>query len=323
MSLIITRQGILDTIQDGGRFGYQHLGIGPCGAMDLYSAGLANALLGKEAYAPVIEFHFPAPEIHFTRDVMICLTGANFQPRINGRYIPLNQPVYVVKSSTLQFTSNLSGARAYLSLFPEMRLQPWLSSYSTDLKAGAGGIGRALKKGDCIELEAFDFNKTNTLVQPHWKAPERPTSFRDMHFIPGPEWDWLEKKEQTLFLNERFTITTSGDRMGYRLQGLPLKISRSSMLSSATAFGTVQLFPDGQLVILMADHQTTGGYPRVAQIISSSLGVLAQKKPHEQIKFTITGLDTAHEKMMERKKFLEQLKNTCKFKLEKFLNDSV
>ena len=143
----------------------------------------------------------------------------------------------------------------------------------------------------------------------------------EIEFIIGSEWHWLTREAQETFLEHWFQITNEADRMGYRLAGQKLCSNTSEQLvSSAVSFGTVQLLPNGQLIILMADHQTTGGYPRVAYVISAHLPILAQKKPNDVIRFRLTSLEEAQKKFVNQKKYLQQLQIACKFKVEELLH---
>src|SRR5215207_777307 len=153
MSLKISKAGMLDTIQDPGRFGYQQFGINPTGAMDRYSAAIANILVGNRPGDAVIEIHFPAPAISFDEPVMIALSGADFDANIEGNSISLIQPVIINRNRTLQFHSLKNKSRCYLAIRKGIKLSNWLNSYSTNLKAEAGGFsGRRLLKDDIIEL---------------------------------------------------------------------------------------------------------------------------------------------------------------------------
>jgi antagonist of KipI len=321
MSLRIIKAGLLDTIQDTGRWGFQHLGINPGGAMDRFSSQLANALLGRDLHAPVIELHFPAAQILFTKAAVICLTGANFSPVINGRPVPINHPIAVAENSVLGFTHHNSGCRAYLSVANGLKLEPWLGSYSTHLKAACGGLsGRSLRQHDEIffeEEQIGNFGSVNDFSILHWKAMEVVDSRTEIEFIFGSEWGWLTEASKQAFETGWHQLTAATDRMGYRLAGQQLKTTSSEQLvSSGVCFGTVQLLPDGQLILLMADHQTTGGYPRIAQVISAHLPLLAQKKPNDIIRFKLTSLKAAQEKLVAQKKYLQQLQIACKLKME-------
>ena len=321
MSLRIIKNGILDTVQDLGRVGSQHLGINPGGAMDRFSAQLSNALLGKDLKSPVIEFHFPASQILFEKETIICICGSDFSPTINEQPVPLHRPIAVNKKSILKFNRLQSGARCYLSVLHEMKISKWLNSYSTNVKAAAGGLERPLLKNDVILLDN-NYKGTGILqgkdfsILP-WKTQYSVDSRNEIEFLIGSEWYWLTKESQESFQEHWFQITNEADRMGYRLAGQKLKVKNEDQLvSSAAGFGTVQLLPSGQLIVLMADHQTTGGYPRVAHVLSAHLPLLAQKKPNDVIKFKLTTLEEAEKKIIAQKKYLHELQIACKFRME-------
>jgi antagonist of KipI len=318
MRLKIIKAGLLDTIQDGGRYGHRHLGINPGGAMDPFAAGLANALLGKNLLSPVMELHFPAAQLQFSQPAIICLTGADFTPCINSREVPINQPIAVGENAVLSFAKKRSGARCYLSLYNKLQLEPWLNSYSTNLKAAAGGFrGRQLLRNDAIAFANIDFQIVSDFVLLPWKYKASQNTRRVTEVIAGPEWSWLKEKSQKDFLQHPFLITPASDRMGYRLQGETLEQEvKQQLVSSGVGFGTVQLLPNGQLIVLMADHQTTGGYPRIANIITAHFPLLAQKNAGEAIRFALTTVEEAQTKWMAQQEFLTGLQNTCKLKLQ-------
>ncbi|MBB1283452.1 biotin-dependent carboxyltransferase family protein [Flavisolibacter sp. BT320] len=322
MSLQITRAGLLDTVQDLGRYGYQHLGINPGGPMDRFAAALANALLGKDLQAPVIELHFPAAEIRFQQPALICLAGANFGPCINGTEVPLHLPIAVGNDTTLSFTRKNSGARCYLSVYNDLQLDLWLNSYSTNLKAAAGGFkGRKLLRGDVISFSDLDMRLKKDFGILPWQYKAEQVHSNVIEVIAGPEWDWLTEESKAMFTKNRFAISPASDRMGYQLQGDALELAQNEqLLSSGVGFGTVQLLPNGQLVVLMADHQTTGGYPRIANIISAHLPRLAQMCAGENLQFALTSVAAAEAKWVFLQKSLHDLQNTCKLKLQNCRN---
>jgi len=315
MSIKIIRAGILDTIQDKGRHGWRHLGINPGGAMDLYSAQLANIIAGNDKNDAVIEIHFPGSVYQFVEPAVIVITGADFNPTINEKAIALNQPVYVSETSILRFVMPNKGARCYLALSGGFSVKSWMDSFSTNIKAMAGGYdGRRLLKNDIINyrnahlppaeknIQAFDF----AAYAGPWYTLE--FSSDEFFFIQGPEWDILTDESKSLLKNEPFHIQNSSDRMGYQLSGPELKRKQQiEMVSSPVAFGTIQLLPDGQLIILMADHQTTGGYPRIGCIVSSHLPVLAQKRPGDQIKLEETNIHVAEKFYALQQEYLSRL----------------
>jgi antagonist of KipI len=324
MNLRIIKAGVLDTVQDLGRYGHQHLGINPGGAMDKLSAQLANILVGNDPKEPVIECHFPAGAFFFEKPALIAITGADFSASVNGEEVPCLQPVLISKFSILQFHGIKNGARVYLAVHGGLDIEPWLGSASTQLKAAAGGFkGRALQKDDEIELRATNdlsavIGKKEFEILP-WKADDQWDGIgpREILAIPGHEWEKLEDNSKERFRRQFFAVTMQSDRMGYHLKGTPLKMMNGEeIVSAAVNFGTVQLLPNGQLIVLMADHQTAGGYPRVAHVITAHQGYLAQLKPGELLQFQLTDHATAEELLAKQQKHLRQLQNACKFRLD-------
>jgi antagonist of KipI len=328
MSLQITKTGLLDTIQDTGRYGYQDLGVNPAGAMDRFSAQAANALLGKDLSSPVIEMHFPSPKILFQKETVICITGADFTPIINNKKIPLGQPVVVNKETELSFDKKISGGRCYLSILHDFEIDKWLNSYSTNLVAGAGGYkGRQLKKGDIIEfidnpaVKLAPAEKDFVLLP--WRSTESISLKKEIRFLKGNEWGWLTEAAFLNFTTSSYQITKNSDRMGYRLTGGELKVKENrQLISSGVTFGTVQLLPEGQLIVLMADHQTTGGYPRIAHVISADLPLLAQCEAGEEIKFIAVEHTIGEQEIVKQQRDLLHMQTASKFKMENLLNGS-
>ncbi len=324
MNLRIIKAGVLDTIQDMGRYGWQQLGINPGGVMDKWAAQAANILVGNDTKEAVVEIHFPASDFFFEKQVLIAVCGADFSPYLNGEEIPCGQPVLVNRFSILQFYGIKNGARAYLAIYGGLDVTVWLNSQSTNLKAGIGGYkGRALQKDDEIAIHSLSpallslLSKKEFIILP-WKAN---TTWDDNErveilMLPGNEWDRLDSSSKENFLHQPFTISHQSDRMGYRLQAQALSVqSTEEVISSAVSFGTVQLLPDGQLIVLMADHQTTGGYPRVAHVISAHHSKLAQMRAGEKIYFKLTNHEIAENLLSKQQQHLLQLQNACKFKL--------
>ena len=329
MSLRIIKSGVFDTIQDQGRNGFQFLGINPGGPMDRFSAQMVNMLVGNEIEEPIIELHFPPSIFLFEAETLLALAGADFGATINGEDIPLWQPLIVAKNSILQFQKWKQGARCYLGIREKLKVEKWLNSYSTNVKAGAGGIaGRALQKDDVILYKEGNgyshlLNDNDFAVLP-WKADvawsDAPVDW--ITVIPGNEWDWLTEHSRDKFLKTSFVIDSLADRMGYRLRGTLEANKNGELVSSAVTFGTVQLLPNGELIVLMADHQTTGGYPRIAHVVSADLPALAQKRPGDFVSFRITDQGHAEDLLMQQQQHLSQLQIACKFRLQEFFNSA-
>jgi antagonist of KipI len=328
MNLRIIKAGVLDTVQDMGRYGWQHLGINPGGVMDKLSAQVANILVGNDRHEPVIELHFPASSFFFEQPALISLSGADFSATINGDEVPTLHPVLVSKYSILQFHSMVKGARAYLAIKGGLDLTKWLGSNSTHIKASAGGYkGRSLQSDDEIRLGAAPdlcplIGKKEYIVLP-WKADTASNSedTEEIHILPGNEFGRLAGSSKEKLNQQSYVVTNQSDRMGYQLKGEPLSVNTNEeVVSSGVNFGTVQLLPGGQLIVLMADHQTTGGFPRVAHVITADHSNLAQMKPGDTIRFKFTELATAENLLIKQHQHLLQLQNACIFRLQQFMN---
>jgi antagonist of KipI len=327
MSLKIIKAGILDSLQDPGRYGYQHLGINPGGAMDKFAAALVNILVGNDVNEAVIEMHFPASTFLFEEEAMIAIGGGDFSATVNGEEVSLWHPIIISRNSILQFQKWKQGARCYLSVREKMDIPKWLNSYSTNIKAGCGGyFGRALQKDDVIQFSEEnnyrDFLQSKNHISFPWSADVNWSPAIDKIAVTaGNEWDWLSRESQHDLLLQQFSISSSADRMGYRLNGKLISKHTDELVSSSVSFGTVQLLPNGGLIILMADHQTTGGYPRVAHVITAHLPALAQMRAGEKINFRITDQNEAEKLLVQQQEYLLQLEKACKFRLQEFLNE--
>lgn len=323
MAIRIHKPGLLDTIQDAGRYGYQHWGINPGGTMDSVAMRIANMLAGNDLAEPVIEMHFPASEIVFEENALVAIAGADFGAVLDDKPVAANQSFIVTKGSTLRFTQHKSGSRLYFSVYGGFLCDEWLGSHSTNLKVKAGGnSGAALQKQDIIRFKKpAAFNNVNACDIFHWQ-PNITNLYTTgaLRFIAGAEYEHLCDKSKQQLQSASFIIGRKSDRMGYRLQGASLNCHLSKeMISSAVTKGTMQLLPDGQLIILMADHQTTGGYPRIGHLISADVPALSQAVPGQEINFIQTDIETAEQKLLEQESNLQQLQNACNFRLQEYL----
>ena len=321
MSIEVIKAGLQDTFQDAGRFGYQHLGINPTGAMDLRAMQIANALVGNEPGEAVLEYCFPGPSLLFNTTVLIALSGADLGATISGKSIPPNHPVLIPSNTVLKFSKSQNGSFGYLAVRGGFLLQDWLGSKSTHTKAKAGGWeGRSLKKGDIIPLRKSMADLKEIQVLP-WLAnvSEIYSHSSTIRCMTGNEYSWLSKKSQSALFNQSFELSLQSDRMGYRLNAKILKQTRKEeMVSTALTFGTVQLLPNGQLIILMADHQTTGGYPRVAHVISADRSALTQFRPNEKISFQLVSIEEAEKLFLQQNRYIQQLKTSCRLRLNDY-----
>jgi antagonist of KipI len=324
MSFRIVKPGVLDTVQDDGRYGYSKWGINPGGAMDRYAAHIANLLVGNELNTAVVESHFPAAEIQFQKTALISLTGADFIPFINNTPVSLWKPMVVSAGAVLAFRGRRSGARVYLAIHGGLSIEPWLGSLSTQTKIAAGGWkGRSLQKDDTISFFQGRYKPASlTNADVHmlpWSINAHPVySTPDLiSFTPGNEWNWLAPSSQQRILEQRFQMDSSSDRMGYYLRHEPLEFQHhEELLSAAVSMGTIQGLPDGRLIILMADHQTTGGYARIGHIIAAHLPKLSQRSAHETILLNKISIEDAEKILFSQHQEIQQLQRTCREKLD-------
>ncbi len=330
MSVLVIKQGLLDTMQDAGRYGYQHLGINPCGAMDIVAATIANMLTGNNKDEAVIELHYPASSFLFEDDCMIALSGADFQATINNELIPVSTSVMVSNGSVLEFTQYRRRTRCYLAVHGGWDIDHWLNSYSTNIKAiGGGYYGRALKKNDVLHLKGTQFVFSPHIQNSFAVLPVTADtsafyySVQKIRCIAGNEYDWLSGDAKKIFESSWFSISPQSDRMGYCLHGGVLTTAdNKQLISSAVTRGTIQLLPAGELIILMADHQTTGGYPKIAHVISADMPKLAQMRPNESIQFELIELSEAVYLYIEQQQYLQQLRDTINLQLRRFFSSN-
>lgn len=311
MSITLLSNGILTTVQDLGRHGSRRFGINPGGAMDSRAVRLVNILLGNDESEAALEMHFPAPQIRFEEPAVFALGGAEFGAVLDDAPVDNWRPYFAEKGSTLKFTGKKLGARCYLNVKGGFAIEKWLGSSSTNLKAQVGGFhGRALKKDDGLSFNSklkiksseFSYRISRSLIPIY-------NSFPTVRVIAGAEFELLTPESKAGFAAQNFTIGLQSDRMGFRLEGETLKLETPhEFISSAVSFGTVQLLPDEQLIILMADHQTTGGYPRLAHIISEDLPLVGQLSAKDGIGFTIVSIEEAEALIIAAEKELNFLR---------------
>lgn len=323
MSIKILRPAVLTTLVSDGRVGSRSLGIGPGGPMDFFAMKIANYLVGNDREA-VLEIGHSSIELSIQKDSIVAITGKGFNAEVNDNPVLLWKPIKIKGDSTLKLKKISGGAWVYLSVHGGWASQSWLNSLTTNLSAKAGGYhGRILQKDDVVEMNntklSFDETKilswgisTNELD----KIYSQPGVIRCLRSV---ETELLSSESREKFESLEFAINSQSNRMGYRLQGEPISLAEKlEMVSSSVDFGTVQLLPDGNLIVLMADHQTTGGYPRIASVIKADLPKLAQLMPGEKVKFKMISLSEAETELLSREQSLNDLKESCHDRFEKY-----
>lgn len=313
MSVQVKHGGLLTTIQDLGRYSYQKYGVVVGGAMDEASHKLANLLVGNEWDEATLEMTLIGPELLFLQDSVFAICGAPFQSTVEGELVPIGRPVYVTKGTTLKVGSCKNGCRAYMAFRGGIEAPLILGSRSTYERGGFGGLhGGRLNKEDIIPLkdytvrDKFEIQKNNFSTT-RWFVPSyRKTAV--IRVIEGRQYSLFTPEAIRNFFTKKYKISLDSDRMGYRLTGEKLTfVKYVELVSEGTAFGTVQVPPDGQPIVLMADRQTTGGYPKLANVISIDLPLLAQQKPGDEIQFQKVSLDVAQKLYIEKERGYRKL----------------
>lgn len=333
MSITVIRPGLLTTIQDLGRYGYQKHGVIVSGAMDAYSLRLGNLLVGNNDSEAGLEISLMGPELEIDKHTLLAITGADLSPTINGEPVPMWKPVYLHKKGVLQFGGCKSGARAYLTIAGGFDVPAVMGSKSTYIRAGIGGYkGRQLQKEDLLKIKSPQkksikiikhldntaigklFSTTSWHIKrEHINHSSKPIKIRVMRDRQFNEFT-LDSREK--FFNTPFKVTVQSDRMGYRLSGTKLGLeSPLEMISEAVSLGTIQVPPDGNPIILLADRQTIGGYPKIAQVAAVDIHKVVQVKPGEEILFEEISLEEAEKFYMEREKHIQIIKKAIKWKV--------
>ncbi len=274
------KPGLLSTYQNLGNNGLRHLGVNPSGVMDRFSVKLLNIALQNDENQPVLEMHFPAPEILFEEDTVIIIGGADFSPTIDNEPIINWKTILVKTGNILRFKKLIAGSRVYL----------------------------ATKKSENTFLPYIGL--TSNFV--HQKT---------IRFTEGNEFELLTEKSKESFENQSFTISKDSNRMGYRMDAEPLQVdTKKELVSSAVDFGTIQLLPSGQIIVLMADHQTSGGYPRLGNVISVDLPKLAQSNLNSTVIFKKISIEEAEDLLIKQELELQKLKTSIRFFNDKHKN---
>jgi antagonist of KipI len=305
MTVSVLRPGLLTTVQDAGRHGFQHLGVIPGGAMDPPSLALANALVGNDPGAAALEITILGPELVFAEETLVALCGAEF----HGGF-PRQRPVLLPAGAKLSIGRAQRGARAYLAVAGGWVVEPVLDSRSTYLPGRFGGYqGRALRRGDVLTLREdasmlsrrrFQRLKKKKGGSVPWSAPAATLPEHEpvlVHAMESQDFASFDAASQRAFFDAVWKIAPESNRMGYRLAGGPAlaRPGGDEILSGPICLGTVQVPANGTPIALMADHQTTGGYPRIAEIVSADVPRLAQLAPGGTLHFARCSLDTAIE----------------------------
>ncbi len=308
MGIRVISAGPLSTIQDLGRFKVMKNGFTQSGAMDLRSARLANRLVNNEEGCALVEMTLMGMTVEFDRQYIIAVTGADVMPQINGRAVKMNKAYRVKSGDTLKMGAAQNGCRAYLAVSGGIAVSYFMNSFSTNLKSAIGGFdGRKLQNGDV--LEAFEWDVSSLDIKNAFVKPDRYSNDITVRAVLGPQDFMFTKEDIKSFFKQKYTVSAQADRMGIRLDGAPLKSKNGfDIISDGIVFGSVQVPESGMPIILMADHQTTGGYAKIATVISVDLPLLAQARPNDTVNFEQVTAKQAEELAKKENKLFKRLR---------------
>ena len=295
MKLRIVNPGVLSTVQDKGRFGFMKAGVRTAGVMDSDSYDGANAILGNSSTAAVLEMTLMGITAVVEEEGNFVLTGADMKAALNGMPIERDKVIHAKPGQELSMGMAVNGCRSYLSMEGGIDVPIVMGSRSTDVKCGIGGYeGRALLSGDVLcsgknhaaATKSDDDLKKGIRRKKKRKSPAAYGTSAEVRVVEGPQADWFSQKERDQFFRENYTVAAESDRMGMRLKGRSVEsLHGVDIVSDGIAFGSIQITKSGMPIVMMADHQTTGGYAKIGTVCSFDLPKLAQLRPGDQVSF--------------------------------------
>jgi len=292
--LHVKEPGLFTTIQDLGRPGAVSAGVQPGGAMDRFAHAAANLLVGNDPGHATMECTFSGPQLIAEHACLIAITGADFDPHVNGAPVPAWTSLFLGAGDGLTFGGRRSGARTYIAVAGGIEADRWLGSLSTNLTAARGGKrGRQLRSGDTISSAG---EPRKPAVSGRSVSERLRPTYGDhtLQAISGPHVKRLTAEGRSLLFGATYRLSRDSDRMGYRLEGPQLAMTGDELLSFGLVPGALQVPQSGQPILLMADNQTAGGYPVVATVASASMPVAAQLLPGDELRFAEATIERAN-----------------------------
>jgi antagonist of KipI len=315
MNALVVRAGFLTTVQDLGRTGYRQFGISTSGALDSFALRVANLLAGNDESAAGIEITLGGLQLRFDDERIVAWCGGEFDVKIGPRQLPAGHVAHLRAGDELKFGAPKIGCRAWLSISGGVDVPIVLSSRATDLRANFGGLdGRALRDGDVVQLGSVPqstpvaADAISSWTAPHdWVSPAKREPM--LRFIRGTDWPRFNDVTIQRFTDQQFAVSPDSDRMGVRLDGPELKRNDNlDLISEAVAPGTIQVPPSGQPILLLGDCQTIGGYPKIAHVITVDLGIAAQLRAGDHVRFSEVSMADAYQLLLERERELERFR---------------
>jgi antagonist of KipI len=300
MGIRVLKPGMLTTVQDLGRVGYQSQGFSVAGVMDVRSFKIANLLVDNPENEPVLEFTLIGPTLEFTSDTIIAITGGNFNPTINGEPAPMYTAIYMHRGDILKFGSAITGSRGYISFSSYLKVPTVMGSRCTNMKSSLGGF-----KGRKLQTDDFILFRIKRRYLPYFLSRTLTPDDMDqqqvtLRVVMGPQDSAFTREGIQTFLSSTYTVTNEFDRMGCRLDG-PYIASKngSDIISDGICFGSVQVPSHGKPIVLLADRQTTGGYAKIATVASVDIPKLVQRKTDDKIRFKAITVYEAQKLLLE------------------------
>ncbi len=307
------RKGALTTIQDLGRYGYMKYGVSVSGAMDRFALRVGNVLVGNDEGAAGIEATVIGPKFVALSELKVAFTGADLSPEINGIRSPMWSGVNVKEGDVISFGVLRSGCRAYVCISGGIDVPLTLSSRSTHVRTGLGGFGRALIQGDIIHVKKVNSDVGKVISSNKLANEHIPIYSSDwlVRVVLGPQNEYFTPMGIRTFFEAEYTIDSESDRMGYRLSGRRIEHKgRTDIITDATPPGSVEVPGSGMPIILMADALTSGGYPKIAAVITVDQDKLAQAKPGDKIKFEKVSITQAHKLLADMEHSIKQIRSS-------------
>jgi len=307
-ALTVLSPGLLTTVQDLGREGYGPIGVSASGAADALSLRVGNKLVGNPEGAAGFEMTLLGGAFQFAQDATIAVAGSDFGAKTDDRSLPVYAAISVDAGQSIKFGPTKSGARAYLCIRGGIAVPEFFGSRSTHLLSGLGGFeGRALRKGDVLPVG--DPAKLPPPQQFNERWRPLLAARKTLRVTRGPQWDNFSEAARINFVEQTYLVTEEANRMGIRLKGSQFELaSTGEMITEGVLLGAIQVTPGGQPIILFVEQQTTGGYPKIANVIARDLGSVGQLRPRDEIRFELVTMDAARELYREQERLLAPLK---------------
>lgn len=309
----VIHPGALTTVQDLGRYGYQRYGVPISGAMDKFALRVANLLVGNKKGEAALEVTILGPKLRALRRLRVAFTGADLSPKINGHPCSMWCSLAVEEGDLISFGAPRSGCRAYIGISGGISVPLIMGSYATHIRLGLGGLGRTLAKGDVIRGKEEGKGSGYSMTSYRLAKEQIPIYTRKwvIQVILGPQQEYFTTQGLKNFLEGDYVITPESDRMGYRLRGPKVEHRLGAdIITDATPPGSVQVPGDGMPIILVADGQATGGYAKIAVVITADQDKLAQARPGDTIRFQKVTIHKAHQLLTEMENRIQQIKSS-------------